>query len=284
VLIPVFDRQKHYWVGAEEVDKLLRHAGDWLPSHPEKAYITGRYLNRQRSLVSMAFGRLADSNAADGETLGSEPENREEKIDKKMNLNTRRLGSVVAALKNCGAKRVIDIGCGEGALINLLLKDGQFTKMTGVDVSHSALERASNRLKLDRAGDSVRERVQLIQGSLTYKDARFAGYDAACVVEVIEHLDVSRLAAFERVLFAFAKPPVVVLTTPNKEYNAIYGLSQEGALRHSDHRFEWTRAEFRDWATKTAQKFGYTVQFSEVGDADAILGAPTQMGVFALCA
>ena len=283
VLIPVFDRQKHYWVGADEVEKLLRIGEGWLPSHPEKAYITGRYLNRRRTLINMAFERLAASNAVDGEILSAEPEEDEDNIDKKLNLNTQRLGSVVAALKSHGAKRVIDIGCGEGNLLNLLVKERQFTNITGVDVSHIALERASEKLKLEWAGDSMRERIQLFQGSLTYKDMRFSGYDAACVVEVIEHLDVSRLAAFERVLFEFAKPPVVILTTPNKEYNAKYSLLYEEDLRHSDHRFEWTRTEFRDWANRTADKFGYIAQFSEIGDSDEIHGAPTQMGVFTLC-
>jgi len=281
VLIPVFDRQKHYWVGTDEVEKLLRIGDDWLPNHPEKAYITGRYLNRRRALVNMAYERLT------AEVLSTQPEETEastdKKLDKKLNLNTQRLGSVVAALKSHGAKRVIDIGCGEGNLLNLLVKERQFTNITGVDVSHIALERASEKLKLEWAGDSMRERIQLFQGSLIYKDARFSGYDAACVIEVIEHLDISRLTAFERVLFEFAKPPVVVLTTPNKEYNAKYDLLHEEELRHGDHRFEWTRAEFRDWANRIADKFGYTVQFSEIGDLDEIYGAPTQMGVFVLC-
>ena len=161
VLIPVFDRQKHYWVGADEVEKLLRIGEDWLPNHPEKAYITGRYLNRHRSLVNMAFERLASANAVDGEVLTAEPEESEDKPDKKLNLNTQRLGSVVAALKSHGAKRVIDIGCGEGNLLNLLVKERQFTNIAGVDVSHVALERASKKLQLERAGDSMRERIQL---------------------------------------------------------------------------------------------------------------------------
>ena len=283
VLIPVFDKQKHYWVGTDEVEKLLRIGKEWLPNHPEKAYITARYLNRWRSLVNMAFERLATANAVDGEVLPAEPEELKDKPDKKLNLNKQRLGSVIAALKSQHAKRVIDIGCGEGNLLALLVKERQFTNITGVDVSHIALERASEKLKLERAGDSVRDRVQLFQGSLTYKDSRFSGYDAACVIEVIEHLDISRLTAFERVLFEFAKPPVIVLTTPNKEYNANYGFSYEDDLRHDDHRFEWTRAEFRDWATSTADKFGYTVQFSEIGDNDETHGAPTQMGVFTIC-
>ena len=283
VLIPVFDRQKHYWVGKDEVEKLLRLGEDWLPEHPEKTYIAGRYLNRRRSLVNMAFERLSSEDEA-GDDTGDEapPAESEGAPETKLNLNAQRLGSVVAALKSSGAKRVIDIGCGEGNLLSMLVKERQFTQITGVDVSHVALKRASDKLKLERGGDSMQERVKLFQGSLTYKDDRFADHDAACVVEVIEHLDAPRLMAFERVLFEFAKPPVVVLTTPNREYNENYVSLHDGGLRHGDHRFEWTRAQFRDWAAKTADSHGYTVQFSEVGDADERYGAPTQMGVFCL--
>ncbi|MCL2527169.1 MAG: 3' terminal RNA ribose 2'-O-methyltransferase Hen1 [Defluviitaleaceae bacterium] len=280
VLIPVFDRQKHYWVGPDEVEKLLRNGEDWLPTHPEKTYITGRYLNRRRSLVNMAYERLAGENEALPGSTG-EPVEKEAKPEKTLNLNAQRLGSVVAALKSHEAKRIIDIGCGEGNLIMQLIKDRQFTNITGVDVSHVALKRAGEKLRLDQAGDSLQQRVQLFQGALTYKDSRFAGYDAACVIEVIEHMDIPRLTAFQRVLFEFARPPVVVLTTPNKEYNAIYGLIDQ--VRHGDHRFEWTREEFRAWANETARKFGYTVQFSEIGEPDETHGAPTQMGVFKIC-
>ena len=278
VLIPVFDRQKHYWVGEAEVDKLLRHADEWLPNHPEKKYITSRYLKHLRPLINRAFSQLVSEDAKDSlpdETADETPE-------KKLNLNARRLGSVTAALRECGAKSVIDIGCGEGHLLSLLVREKQFTRITGVDVSHAALEHANERLKLDSAGDSKRERLTLFQGSLTYKDSRFEGYDAACVIEVIEHLDIPRLAAFERVLFEYAKPPVIVLTTPNREYNAKYE-NMDDALRHRDHRFEWTREEFHKWAQKTADKNGYTVRFSEIGESDESLGAPTQMGVFNLC-
>ena len=282
VLIPVFDRQKHYWVGEDEVEKLLRHTDDWLPNHPEKRYITSRYLKHLRPLVNKAFMQLVsmDENA---DSTVPDDEKSDDTTERKLNLNAQRLGSVVAALKNGGAKSVIDIGCGEGHLLSLLVKEQQFTRITGVDVSHVALEHASDRLKLERAGDSKRERLTLFQGSLTHKDSRFEGYDAACVVEVIEHLDIPRLAAFERVLFEYAKPPVVVLTTPNREYNAKYENIDEDGLRHSDHRFEWTRSEFHAWANETAKKHGYSVRFSEIGDCDDALGSPTQMGVFNLC-
>ena len=315
-LIPVFDRQKHYWVGDDEVEKLLRIGEDWLPNHPEKEYITSRYLKRHSSLVNLALERLNMANVVDGELSANEPDNDEEdndddedenknksKPEKKVSLNTQRLDGVVAELKKYGAKRVIALGCGEGNLLNLLIKDGFFTYIAGVDVSFMALERAKRKLNLHDAGDAgdaMRERVQLFHGSLMYRDARFSSYDAACVVEVIEHLDIPRLKAFERVLFEFAKPPIVVLTTPNKEHNAQYGFSHEGDMRHEDHRFEWTRAEFRDWAIKTADKFGYNVEIyglGSIGDFGAMTqmgdystptqmgnyGAPTQMGVFTLC-
>ena len=280
VLIPVFDRQKHYWVGEDEVEKLLRMGEDWLAEHPERAFITDRYLNRRRLLVNMAFERLA---AADVEAGELPQEETPEKPEKKLSLNTQRLGSVVAALKNCGAKSVIDIGCGEGNLLNLLVRERQFSRISGVDVSHVALERANKKLKLENAGDSMKERIKLFQGSLTYRDTRFEGYDAACVIEVIEHLDIPRLAAFKRVLFEYARPRTVVLTTPNRDYNVKYDNIFDGGLRHRDHRFEWTRNEFRGWATEVAEKHGYTVQFSEIGDTDAVLGAPTNMGVFTIC-
>jgi 3' terminal RNA ribose 2'-O-methyltransferase Hen1 len=283
VLIPVFDRQKHYWVGEDEVEKLLRNSDEWLPNHPEKGYITSRYLKKLRPLVNKAFEQLvtADEQETEEEAeQGAETAEAAEKTERRLKLNDMRLGSVIAALKSCNAKSVIDIGCGEGNLLRLLVKEKQFTRIAGTDVSHVSLKRAADKLKLDRDNNILQEKLTLFQSSLTYKDSRFAGYDAACVIEVIEHLDLPRLSAFEKVLFGAAKPPVIRLTTPNREYNAKYENVGEDGLRHSDHRFEWTRAEFHDWAEITAAKYGYTVKFSEIGEADETLGAATQMGVF----
>lgn len=278
VLIPVFDRQKHYWIGTDEVEKLLRMGEDWLPGHPEKGYITSRYLSRRRPLVNLALARLAE--AEDPPETAEEDADAPEPKEKRLSLNTQRLGGVVAALKASGAASVIDLGCGEGNLLQLLIKERQFTRLAGMDVSSQALGWAAERLHLDTASDGLRARLQLFQGSLTYRDARLSDYEAAAVVEVIEHLDLPRLAAFERVLFEFARPRTVVLTTPNREYNARYEGMAANALRHGDHRFEWTRAQFRDWAKGVAERFGYQVQFSDIGETDAELGAPTQMGVF----
>jgi len=283
VLIPVFDRKKHYWVGSGEVEKLLRMGEGWLAEHPEKAFITGRYFDNRKSLVNLAYERLhAAEKTGEDEDVTKTATDRIRQ-EQKQNLNNMRIGSVLAALKNSGAKRVIDMGCGEGALLRELIKEGQFTNITGLDVSHMVLKRANEKLRPDKAGESTLNKLNLIQGSLTYKDSRFEGYDAACVIEVIEHLDIPRLTAFERVLFEFAKPPVVIITTPNRDYNTNYENLKAGEFRHTDHRFEFSREEFRNWATNAAGKFGYKVDFSEIGIVDDNTGAPTQMGVFTIC-
>ncbi|HEV3469679.1 MAG TPA: 3' terminal RNA ribose 2'-O-methyltransferase Hen1 [Pyrinomonadaceae bacterium] len=282
VLVPVLDNEKHYWVGDEEVEKLLRRGEGWLASHPEREAIARRYLKYRRSLGDEALARLVAEEVPDPEAAARSHDDEEERVERPLSLNERRLAAVIAALKGAGAKRVVDLGCGEGRLLKALLEEKGFEEIVGVDVSHRALEAAAARLRLERMPPKMRERLRLIQGSLTYRDRRLAGFDAATVVEVIEHLDEARLSAFERVLFEFARPKTVVLTTPNAEYNVLFEGLPAGSFRHKDHRFEWTRAEFRNWAEGAAARHGYAVRFLPVGDEDARVGAPTQMGVFAL--
>ena len=278
VLVPVLDNEKHYWVGDDEVEKLLRHAREWLASHPEKEEITKRYLKYRRDLAKDALARLMES--PDPDTVEVVHNNEEEVVESTLNLNEQRLNSVVAALRSVNAKRVLDLGCGEGKLLRVLLDDRSFEEIVGVDVSHRALRIAHERLRVERLPARQRERIKLMQGSLMYRDQRLAGFDAAAVVEVIEHLDQPRLAAFERVLFEFAKPSAVVLTTPNVEYNPRFESLPAGMFRHKDHRFEWTRAQFGQWAQKIGERYGYAVRFFAVGTEDAEVGAPTQMAVF----
>lgn len=308
VLIPVLDNDKHYWVGDEEVAKLLRHGEGWLTAHPERDAITRRYLKHQRGLVNDALARLSDEGGPDSDetaeaqraeeqalesSLGPLPqpstaaqphpsprEQEQKPADRAPSLNDQRLGAVLAALKGSGATSVLDLGCGEGKLLRVLLKERQFTRIVGMDVSHRSLENAADRLHLDRLPPKQKARIELWHGSLMYRDERLAGFDAAAVVEVIEHLDPPRLAAFERVLFEFARPGTVVLTTPNREYNVKWETLPAGKFRHRDHRFEWTRAEFQDWANGVAERSGYQVRFLPVGPEDAVVGAPTQLGVF----
>jgi len=281
VLIPVFDTRKHYFVGDDETEKLLAKGEGWLARHPEKEEIARRYLRFQPSLFRMALSRLVseeEPNEGDDET--PEKEKAEESLEKPISLNEQRLRAVIAVLQTSGAKRVLDLGCGEGKLIRELLKDRQFEEIVGMDVAIRTLELATRRLKLERLPDTQASRIKLIHGSLMYRDKRLEGFDAASVVEVIEHLDPPRLKAFERVLFEFAKPRTVVLTTPNREYNVMWETLPAGQFRHADHRFEWTRQEFQSWATGIANRFGYTVRFMPVGPEHAEYGSPTQMGVF----
>jgi 3' terminal RNA ribose 2'-O-methyltransferase Hen1 len=280
VLIPVLDNEKHYWVGDDEVEKLLRHGAAWLPAHPEKEEITRRYLKYRRDLAHEALARLVDEETPDPDAAEAVHNSEEEAVERNMNLNEQRLNAVVAALKGANAKRVLDLGCGEGKLLRVLLADRSFDHVVGLDVSHRALEVANERLRLERLPDRQRGRIKLLQGSLMYRDKRLAGFDAAAVVEVVEHLDEPRLAAFERVLFEFAKPGTVVLTTPNVEYNVRFETLPAGSFRHKDHRFEWTRPQFREWAESIAAKHGYSVRFLPVGPEDATVGAPTQMAIF----
>ena len=282
VLIPVLDNEKHYWVGDDEIEKLLRHGSGWLAAHPEKEEITKRYLKYRRDLASEALARLVDEESPDPDMVERVHNTEEEAIERTLNLNEQRINVVLAALKSCGAKRVVDLGCGEGKLVRALLEDRSFDEITGLDVSYRALQIAQERLRLDRMPTRQRERLKLIHGSLMYRDKRLAGYDAATVIEVIEHLDQPRLTAFERVLFEFAKPKAVVLTTPNVEYNARFETLPAGKLRHKDHRFEWTRAQFKDWSEGIAKQHGYELRLIPVGPEDAMLGAPTQMAVFNL--
>jgi len=280
VLIPVLDSDKHYWVGKDEVEKLLRHGEGWLQAHPQREAIVSRYLRGFRKLTREALARLTEEESLDPDAEQETKEEQEQTVEAPLCLHNIRLAQVVAELKACGAKRVLDLGCGEGKLIRELLKYGQFEEIVGMDVSYRSLETAAERLHFDTMPQNQKERIKLMQGSLMYRDKRLGGFDAAAVAEVIEHLDAPRLVAFERVLFEFARPKTIVLTTPNAEYNVKFETLPAGRFRHRDHRFEWTRGEFETWANEIGKRFGYTTEFKTIGEVDPHVGAPTQMGIF----
>jgi len=278
VLIPVLDDEKHYWVGEDEIDKLLRKGEGWLPQHPERELITRRYLKHGRRLTRLALERLAelDDAATPADDEGATPAL--EALEKPLRLNDQRMERVVQVLREAGARSVLDLGCGGGRLLRELVAERQFERIVGLDASTRDLEMARDRL--DRLPERQRARITLLQGALTYRDKRLAGFDAAAVVEVIEHIDPPLLDAFAAALFGAARPKTVVLTTPNVEYNARFEALHGQELRHSDHRFEWTRAEFEAWARAVAERFGYAVRFEGIGEPDPALGPPTQMGIF----
>lgn len=276
VLIPVFDKQKHYYMAEDEIKKLLEHGEGWLADHPQKEKITRRYFTARKSYARRAMDILNENEGAD--TVEEEQETPEKEVFTP--LNTQRMETVRDAVLASGAASVIDLGCGECRLTSLLLNEQQIKRVAACDVSVSVLEKAAQRLHLDRMQPARRNKLTLMQASLTYRDKRFEGYDCACVVEVIEHIEPMRIPAFERAVFEFAAPRTVILTTPNREYNANYEHMEENALRHGDHRFEWTREEFRAWTEHICEKFGYSCEISGIGTNDEKLGTPTQMAVF----
>jgi 3' terminal RNA ribose 2'-O-methyltransferase Hen1 len=285
VLLPVLDDAKHYWVSPDEVDKLLRAGDGWLAGHPEQKLITSRYLSRRWSLTREAMERLelvrlAEADDSEVEEIDNAVGAEAETEERPTPLAVRRRDAIVAELQASGAARVLDLGCGQGQLVQTLLKDPRFTEIVGVDVSMRALTIAGRRLKLDRMGERQAARVKLLQGSLAYTDNRLKGYDAAVLSEVVEHVDLPRLPALEYAVFGSARPRTVLVTTPNVEYNVRWESLPAGHVRHGDHRFEWTRAEFRAWAESVAERHGYGVEFAPIGPDDPEVGPPTQMAVF----
>ena len=276
VLLPVLDNDKHYYVSKAEVDKLLERGKGWLESHPEKDQIIKRYLNNIGTLSRQALNRLVENEELSTSSNDINP--KEQK--RKETLHQKRLKLVLEQLKLSGAQSVLDLGCGEGKLLKMLLKEKQFKKITGTDVSFRELNKAKDKLYWDEMAPRQKERIELFQGALTYRDKRLEGYDAAAIVEVIEHLDEDRLQAFEKVIFEFARPDHIVLTTPNSEYNVLFESMEAGTFRHKDHRFEWTRKEFKAWANRVGGLNGYTVSFLPIGEEDKKVGAPSQMAVF----
>jgi 3' terminal RNA ribose 2'-O-methyltransferase Hen1 len=280
VLLPVLDDAKHYWVAPDEVEKLLRAGEGWLASHPSKSLIAHRYLAHRHALADEALVRLTEA-ATDDDTVTPTDEDAElPATARREPLAAQRRATVLAALEASGATTVLDLGCGPGALLGNLVRQRRYTRIIGVDVSTVALEIAERRLHLDRLPQRQKDRIQLLQSALTYRDDRLRGFDAAVLMEVVEHVDPPRLPALADAVFGHAAPGTVVVTTPNVEYNVRYEGMAPGAHRHHDHRFEWDRAAFAAWTASVASSYGYAVVLHGVGEEDPTLGTPTQMAVF----
>ncbi|MBO2007649.1 3' terminal RNA ribose 2'-O-methyltransferase Hen1 [Hymenobacter negativus] len=310
VLLPVLDNDKHYYIGEHEAEKLLHRGGDWLPQHPERGFITRRYLRYLAAYVNPTLERLMEGdeiNDPANETSPPDPLSRREGApampdaessgspsprergpggevnaegDQRLSLHDQRLQQVAHEIYQLAPKRVLDLGCGEGKLLRLLLRQPKIEYILGMDVSHQALARAAQRLHLDEMPPRQRTRIDLIQGSLLYRDERLAGFDVAALVEVIEHLDENRLAALEAVVFGQARPAHVFVTSPNADYNQLFEKLNAGEFRHDDHRFEWSRAEFAAWAAGVAERHGYQLRLESMGEEVEGVGAPSQMAVF----
>lgn len=271
VFMLALDNDRHYWISRNDIDVLMRRGEGWLETHPEKEWITRRFFKNLRSLTSTALLKLA----SEEELMAAPPESATW-----ISLHEKRLQKAFELIKQSGAASVLDLGCGEGKLMKKLVRDAQFKKITGMDVSFSELQKARENLFLETASPLMRERIGLFQGSVTYRDDRMKGYDAIALVEVIEHLDEERLPAMEKVVFGHAKPHTIVVSTPNAEYNVVYERLDADRFRHEDHRFEWTRAQFSEWCKKVCARFNYQVDIFPVGEEDGQVGAPSQIAVF----
>lgn len=192
-------------------------------------------------------------------------------------LHEERLDSVTRHLLDAGAASVLDLGCGGGELLLRLARQARFTRIVGIDIDEAALAEARRSLEFGRDGPN--ERVQVLLGSFEREDPRLRGFDAATLVETIEHIDPRRLSLVERAVFGCYAPGTVLITTPNQEYNVLHGMAA-GAMRHPDHRFEWTRGKFRGWAAGVARRHRYVVRFIDIGPPDPTLGSSTQMARF----
>ncbi|MBA4609217.1 3' terminal RNA ribose 2'-O-methyltransferase Hen1 [Aeromicrobium sp. Marseille-Q0843] len=272
VLVPVLDGGKHYWVSSDEVDKLVRAGTGWLATHPERELISRRYLARQRDMVDEVRERLDE---LDGSTEPTVPTEEGEPP-----LVRLRHDAVIEQVERLRPGSVLDLGCGQGALLRRLLETQGVERVVGTEVSASSLDVASKRLHVDRMTERQADRLDLWLSSLQYQDSRLVGFDLAVLMEVVEHVDEDRLPAVVANVFGFMRPGSVVVTTPNSEYNALYPALAAGGFRHVDHRFEWSRGEFAAWSDGVAARYGYTVECSGVGAEDPERGTPTQLAVF----
>jgi len=193
-------------------------------------------------------------------------------------LHRQRLATVVEHLVSSGARSVLDLGCGEGELLQQLVKHGCFERLVGIDIDDRALDAARRALGLTMF-PLQDERTQVRRGSFEHSDRDLCGFDAGVLLEVIEHVDPRRLACVERAVFGAMRPSTVLVTTPNQEYNILHDLGP-GELRHPGHRFEWPRAKFRHWAGGVAARNGYRACFFDIGPVHPARGSTTQMARF----
>ena len=265
VLIPVLDNYKHYFIDENEIEKIKRYGEGWLDTHPEKTFIIQKAL-RFKEVYSLLEERKENNTS------------QEKSVSSKVRLNELRYKRIVEVVSNLPVKKsVVDLGSGEGKLaVQLGFIDG-VQEILAVEPSEK------EQLKARRRFEKVKDRTAFVEptpmwGSLFYYDERLKNKDVIILCEVIEHIDEERLPKIMDLLLRDYKPGVLLITTPNREYNEVYDM--QDAKRHDDHRFEWTRAEFEQWCAEKNQSGHYELTFDGIGEMHAIHGFPTQMCLF----
>lgn len=278
VLLPVIGKGKHYFVEEAEVAKLLQHGAGWLENHPAKERIVSRYLVHRRSLIEEALEQLAGEESDDP----AEENARESEFERPIRLQEERLQTAMAVLKTLDPPplRIGDLGCGTGDFMRIIMDERMPAEVVGMDVSSRSIQIAEKKLRIATRPEWQRPKVSLLHGSLVYTDLRLKELDTLVLLEVIEHVDPPKLPIIEHNIFEYLKPCHVMISTPNKEYNPLFPNMEKDRFRHDDHRFEWTREEFRRWTSAIIEKYPYTVEIYPVGKQDEQAGPPTQMAVF----
>lgn len=286
VLIPVLDYGgDHRWVDEADIEPFLRRVGSWLPDHPYASYIVMRAFKHQKHLIRSVIERypsIEDSLARIPSAASEQWDDAqlEEMAQSPLSLNQQRFAAIESIIVSIHPSTLIDLGCGNGALIAYLAKKMRFDRLVGMDVSATVLERAKNRLANLQLSVAQQKSIEFLQGSLLYADPRIKSFDMALLIEVIEHVDPERLSALELQVFGLAAYQAIVVTTPNREFNRLYIGMSEHTRRHADHRFEWTREEFAGWASRMGETYGYDFEIDGIGSISPEVGQPTQLAIF----
>ncbi|WP_141431100.1 3' terminal RNA ribose 2'-O-methyltransferase Hen1 [Bacillus sp. 03113] len=265
ILIPVIDNYKHYFIDEHEIEKLVRYGEGWLDSHPLREYIIKQSL-RFSELINQ-FPSLAKKD--DEEEHSSAP---------KVRLNELRYQAVVEKIKSLSQRAsIVDFGSGEGKLSVRLSNIPDVKEVLAVEPSETAQLRAIQRFE-KASYNQTHVSPTPILGSLFYYDERLLNKDVMILCEVIEHIDEYRLPNIMKTIFREYQPKTLIVTTPNREYNEVYAMDE--IVRHSDHRFEWTRQEFKSKCETWIKNVLYSMEFEGIGLEHEEYGHPTQMCTF----
>ena len=290
LLIPVLDNYKHYFISEDEIDKIKRYGEGWLDSHPLKEMIIKRTLRfaelirqyeRQEGALSApaeAVNAEEDNVSTEGKGDGIDDPSLQEDPPVRLNeLRYRAITDVVAGLPL--KRRIVDMGAGEGKLSARLAYIPGVESILAVEPSGQSRLRAMERFAKLEERSGIAAMPEPIIGSLFYFDEQLQNQDVMILCEVIEHIDAYRLNGIMDTIMNEYQPEVLLVTTPNKEYNQVYAMERE-SFRHHDHRFEWTRAELAAQCEMWTKQAEYTFEIRGIGEYAEGFGQPTQLVIF----